>query len=438
MNLLLLDQFSDPGGAQQKSAGTAAGDSRRGLARAGRLARRTASSSTGCARWVSRRSASSADRTDPGGNRRRDFAASGGHAATGAADRDAGAGDVDADLVYLNGPRLLPARGARRDPGVPVLFHSHSYLVPRARCAHAGGRLRCGGSSARRDRAMRICGRAVAPLRAAGAVSVIYNGVAGPPRRRRRGRRVAARGLHRPHRAGKGAARIRRRRARGSTARCRSAASRSTGRRCSAKRRGERYAAEVRAAAAGLPVEFAGWVRRCLRRAGAARSAAGAFGGARGDHAGDPGGIRGGRAGDRIPLGRHSGSGGRRSHRHARERRRGDGASAIELLTGDPGAAAMVAAARESWERRFTLERYRREMIAAMERAAGGRRRCKYTRRAVRMLRRLSAAKAGGIQCSPRAAARTNRRSFCESLCVAARRRHQRKPLVSVVPSEIV
>ena len=41
---------------------------------------------------------------------------------------------------------------------------------------------------------------------------------------------------------------------------------------------------------------------------------------------------------------------------------------AIELLTGERSA--MVAAARESWERRFTLERYRREMMEAMEAAA--------------------------------------------------------------------
>jgi glycosyltransferase involved in cell wall biosynthesis len=42
---------------------------------------------------------------------------------------------------------------------------------------------------------------------------------------------------------------------------------------------------------------------------------------------------------------------------------------AIELLTGDRRTA-MVAAARESWERRFTLERYRREMMTAMEAAS--------------------------------------------------------------------
>ena len=40
---------------------------------------------------------------------------------------------IDADLVYLNGPRLLPAAalaGLGRERCRPVLFHSHSYLDP--------------------------------------------------------------------------------------------------------------------------------------------------------------------------------------------------------------------------------------------------------------------------------------------------------------------
>ena len=45
---------------------------------------------------------------------------------------------------------------------------------------------------------------------------------------------------------------------------------------------------------------------------------------------------------------------------------------AIELLTGDTGRLMAIAhAARESWERRFTLERYRREILRAIEGAAG-------------------------------------------------------------------
>jgi glycosyltransferase involved in cell wall biosynthesis len=44
---------------------------------------------------------------------------------------------------------------------------------------------------------------------------------------------------------------------------------------------------------------------------------------------------------------------------------------AIELLTGDRRAM-MAAAARESWERRFTLERYRREMMAVLRTMSRG------------------------------------------------------------------
>src|SRR5260370_13629255 len=48
---------------------------------------------------------------------------------------------VDADVVYLNGPRLLPA-AALAGFGRPVLFHSHSYLGPGAVLSLAGFALR--------------------------------------------------------------------------------------------------------------------------------------------------------------------------------------------------------------------------------------------------------------------------------------------------------
>ena len=62
-------------------------------------------------------------------------------AAAGAGRSAALAERMDADLVYLNGPRLLPA-AAMAGLGRPVLFHSHSYLGPGAVRAH-GGRSRC-------------------------------------------------------------------------------------------------------------------------------------------------------------------------------------------------------------------------------------------------------------------------------------------------------
>ena len=48
---------------------------------------------------------------------------------------------MDADLVYLNGPRLLPA-AAMAGLGRPVLFHSHSYIGPGAVRRLAGLALR--------------------------------------------------------------------------------------------------------------------------------------------------------------------------------------------------------------------------------------------------------------------------------------------------------
>ncbi len=47
---------------------------------------------------------------------------------------------------------------------------------------------------------------------------------------------------------------------------------------------------------------------------------------------------------------------------------------AVELLTGDSGRLTSIArAAQESWSRRFTLERYQREVLQAIETATGGR-----------------------------------------------------------------
>jgi glycosyltransferase involved in cell wall biosynthesis len=82
----------------------------------------------------------------------------------------------DADLIYVNGPRVLPAvalAGLR----TPVVFHAHS-LLP-------GGTVRAmAGAAVRRTRARLIasCEYVAKPWRAFGPrQTVIYNGVAGPP-----------------------------------------------------------------------------------------------------------------------------------------------------------------------------------------------------------------------------------------------------------------
>jgi glycosyltransferase involved in cell wall biosynthesis len=161
-----------------------------------------------------------------------------------------------ADLLYLNGPRLLPAAALRR-PRVPVLFHSHS-LVP------AGKMRLLAGASLRRlnARVVGVCRYVADPWRECvgdDRVSVVYNGVAGPGRVNRRqhgnapvigciGRiapekgqreflevaRLVGRGLPQARFVIYGAVLF------GDTAAL-------------------RYEAELRAAAAGLPVEFAGW-----------------------------------------------------------------------------------------------------------------------------------------------------------------------------------
>ena len=87
------------------------------------------------------------------------------------------ADQVKADLIYLNGPRLLPATALRR-PKVPVLFHTHS-LVP------AGKIRQLAAASLRRlnARVVGVCNYVADPWRAclgADRVSMIYNGVAGP------------------------------------------------------------------------------------------------------------------------------------------------------------------------------------------------------------------------------------------------------------------
>jgi glycosyltransferase involved in cell wall biosynthesis len=84
---------------------------------------------------------------------------------------------VQADLVYVNGPRLVPAAALAR-VRVPILFHAHSYVAP-------GPLRRIIGSGLRKAKARVIasCEFVAAAWRAylpRDHVTVIYNGVAGP------------------------------------------------------------------------------------------------------------------------------------------------------------------------------------------------------------------------------------------------------------------
>jgi glycosyltransferase involved in cell wall biosynthesis len=278
---------------------------------------------------------------------------------------------VEADLVYLNGPRLLPAAamaGFGRKQGRPLLFHSHSYLGPGVR--------RLAGLALRRMNPWLVgpCEFVVAQWRLfvrPERVSVVYNGVAGPARAPAHPRvgspRVGCVGRIAPEKGQRefvaAAARIHQ-----AIPDCRFVI---YGAPLFGKSAGERYAAQLRIDAEGLPLEFAGWVDdisasmaqldlllvpsapheaspRVILEAFAAGVPVIAF-------------PSGG-----IPEVVEDGVTGMLANTTEEMAQR-----AIGLLTGDPRRlVSMAHAARESWERRFTLERYHYGILRAIEAAA--------------------------------------------------------------------
>ena len=166
-------------------------------------------------------------------------------------------GEFEPDVIYINGPRLLPA-AAMAAPRAPVLFHAHSYLFP-------GASRRLAGVALRRLQA-RIAGscRFVADVWRAwvppARISVIYNGIAGgvtdvlrspsspcvigcvgriSPEKGQREFIAAALLIHRAIPDARFVV---------------------YGAPLFGDEDAARYYDEVRAAAAGLPVEFAGWI----------------------------------------------------------------------------------------------------------------------------------------------------------------------------------
>jgi glycosyltransferase involved in cell wall biosynthesis len=368
MNLLLLDQFSDLGGAQKNllellpAIRDAGWKTLVGLPGEGALFERVQelgfeTEPIACGPYASgRKSAADFGRFVAGTPRL-------------ARQMREMATRVDAALVYLNGPRLLPA-AAMAGLGRPVLFHSHSFLAP-------GAARRLSAAALRRMDAWVVaqCEFVAAPWRSCvrpERVSVIYNGVAGPAHAAERlpGRpaRVGCIGRIAPEKGQRefvaAAARIHQ-----ALPDCRFVI---YGSPLFGESAAERYAAQVRSDAAGLPVEFAGWVNdvyasmaeldlllvpsagheattRVILEAFAAGVPVIAF-------------PSGG-----IPEVVEDGVTGVLAKGVEEMARR-----AIELLAGDERIA-IVEAARKSWERRFTLERYRREMMRAMEAASGER-----------------------------------------------------------------
>ena len=267
-----------------------------------------------------------------------------------------------AEVVYVNGPRLLPA-AALAKVVAPVVFHAHSFLGP--------GPLRTlAGRSLRRTNASVIanCEFVAAHWREyVDELRVIYNGVGNAPRHRTADGppRVACLGRIAPEKGHleflAAAARIH-----AALPDCRFTV---YGAPLFSEPGVERYAREVRTRAEGLPVDFAGWVddpaaalaqtdlllvpstaveatTRVILEAFAAGTPVIAFA-----NGGIPEVVDDGRTGRLV--------------RSADEM----ALAAIELL-GDPARrTAMSAAARQSWEQRFTLERYRAEVIEALETA---------------------------------------------------------------------
>jgi len=363
MNLLLLDQFSDPGGAQRCLLDVLPAMRHQGwnvlvaMPGEGELFARV------------REFGFQTARIDCGPYR------SGRKSPTDAARFFAGtprlsrqirrlAGEIHADLIYLNGPRLLPAAALWR-PDLPVVFHSHS-LVP------AGMTRELAGLSLRRLNASLIgaCQFVADPWSGfvpPDRVSVIYNGVAGPdravvPRAHSATPRIGCIGRIAPEKGQLeflAAARI----ILQAIPDCRFVLH---GAALFAESAAHRYEAEVRAAAHGLPVEFAGWTTdvysalseldvllvpstaqeattRVILEAYAAGVPVISFA---------SGGI------PEVVTSGHDGFLVQSVEEMAQH--------VVELLHRPD--ARLGEHARETWWKRFTLERYQREVIAALER----------------------------------------------------------------------
>ena len=273
------------------------------------------------------------------------------------------------DLIYINGPRLLPG-AAFRGLKCPVLFHAHIGVSQGLARRAAGWSLRKLNA-----RVVAVCQAVAAawrPFVGDERMAVVYNGVAGPAARRTRHRagapRIGCIGRIAPEKGQRefleAAAQIH--------AKLPDARFVVCGAPLFSDRAAAEYARQVRELARDLPVEFAGWVRdvyaamdnldlllvpsvweepnpRVILEACAAGLPVIAF-----RAGGIPEIIEDGRTGflcdDAGAMAR----------------------LALELWNGDPARLNAVAcAARERWRLEFTLERWQEQMIAELEKAAG-------------------------------------------------------------------
>jgi glycosyltransferase involved in cell wall biosynthesis len=363
MRLLLLDQFSDPGGAQQCLLELLPAVRRRGWSAV--VGMPGAGELFGCVRdfgFAARRIVCGPYRS--GGKSLTDAARFAVQTPVLAAQIRRLATESNAQLVYVNGPRLLPAialAGLR----VPVVFHSHSYLFPGAVRSLAGMALkRC---DAWVIGSCHFVAEVWQPFVPDARRTVIYNGVASPDVARPprdSSLTVACVGRIAPEKGQRefvaAAAMIRR-----LLPACRFMV---YGAALFADDQTRRYDSEVRAAGARAGVEFAGWsaqVHEALARTDLLLVPSAAH-----------------EATTRVILEAHAAgvpviafrSGGiPEVMEHGRDGWLADSTEemarlAVELLTGDTEMrAAMARSGQEAWASRFTLERYHRELLDALE-----------------------------------------------------------------------
>jgi len=165
--------------------------------------------------------------------------------------------ETRSDLLYVNGPRLLPAAAwVARRTGRPLLFHCHNHIAQRSAAIVAGRALQL--ARARVIACCRYVARPLWPYVDAGRLRVIYNGVEAPLGMRAAnpdGPRIGVIGRISPEKGQAElleAARI--------VAQKHPAANfLICGAPLFSDPAAERYSARLRELSAGLPVEFTGW-----------------------------------------------------------------------------------------------------------------------------------------------------------------------------------
>ena len=272
-----------------------------------------------------------------------------------------------ADLIYVNGPRVLPAAAwVARRTGRPLIFHCHNYLAQRSAAILAGRSLQLAG--ARVIACCRYVARPLWPFIDPGRMHVIYNGSTetaaaspaptGQPRLGMIGRVSPEKGQVEFVQA---ARLLLHKRTNCSFLIC--------GAPLFSDLEAEQYFERVRESAGGLPVEFSGWqqdisptlaqldmlVVPSLREPGAPRVVLEAFAARVPVVAFVSGGI------PEIVINNRTGFLVEPPTAEALA------AKLDELLSAPAELRSVADRAYEMWKEKYTLERYRREVLAVMD-----------------------------------------------------------------------